>query len=103
MNDMMPPTPQSVTHYHQMSHYQIMNLKSDKCFITANAVDAILSVPPQPEPKGKCPVPATAFLTKDDYGEVPEYLQNIKRQLNAEYVYIRNYRERYKEVRDLAP
>lgn len=61
----------------------IMGLKSDKNFVTANAVDAILMAP-----KKKIK-PVESFLEKKTYGKVPDYLVNIKKKVEEEYQTVR--------------
>ena len=56
----------------------IMNLKTDKNFIVANAVETILAAPKAiPEP--------VDHLKKKNYGEVPKYLNTIKQEIDQEY------------------
>jgi hypothetical protein len=61
----------------------VMNLVSQKNFIVANAVETILA-----QPK-KVSQGAKDYLNKEDYGKTPKYLHNIKRDIDAEYDYIR--------------
>ncbi|CAM9229621.1 unnamed protein product [Chrysoparadoxa australica] len=56
----------------------IMGLKGSKNYITANAVNAILSKPKQLHQE---PI---SYLNKEDYGRVPEYLQHVKDEIIAE-------------------
>jgi hypothetical protein len=65
----------------------VMNLVSQKNFIVANAVETILA-----QPK-KVTQGAKDYLNKEDYGKTPKYLQNIKRDIEAEYDYIRQLHE----------
>lgn len=60
----------------------IMGLKSNKNFIIANAVQNILA-PAKQQPE------EFNYTQKSDYGQVPEYLQNIKGRINQEYQMIR--------------
>jgi len=62
-----------------------MGLVSAKNFITANAVENILS---QPKKKHVEPMLSTA---KADYGKVPKYLQSIKGQIQTEKEMIAEY------------
>jgi hypothetical protein len=60
-----------------------MGLKSDKNFITANAVDVILM---QPKRKIK---QQPNYLEKKSYGKVPAYLNELKSKVEFEYKTIR--------------
>ena len=83
----------------------VMGLKSNKNFITTNAVDNIMSVPKKPaanfvdtrggkvnelEPSGLVP----KFVKKKDYGKTPTYL--VKRKEDMEQAQ-RDYDEYIKE------
>jgi len=60
--------------------------KETKNFITANAVENILAVPKrQPEQQD--------WLKKPHFGEVPPYLQKIKKEISDEYEYIRTMQQ----------
>jgi hypothetical protein len=61
----------------------IMGLKSDKNYITANAVDVILM---QSKKKFK---EQPNFLQKKSYGKVPAYLAELKSKVESEYKTIR--------------
>ncbi|CAD7956496.1 unnamed protein product [Amoebophrya sp. A25] len=61
----------------------IMNLVTSKNFIVANAVENILMAPK------KMPNQDEDFLNKEDYGKVPAYIASIKKDIEAEYQYIR--------------
>mmetsp|Transcript_24973 Transcript_24973/g.63003 ORF Transcript_24973/g.63003 Transcript_24973/m.63003 type:complete len:291 (-) Transcript_24973:205-1077(-) len=65
----------------------VMGLVSQKNFVTANAVDNILAVPP-PRPAGE-----VNYLEKEDYGQVPTYLDGVKKQIHDEYELIRMIEE----------
>ncbi len=69
----------------------IMGLKSDKNYVTANAVDVILMAP-----KKKL-VPKETYLTKRDYGKLPEYLTKLKSEVENEYKTIREMQLRNDE------
>lgn len=56
----------------------LMGITSDKNFITANAVSAILSVPRSHQK------PSVDYLAKEDYGRVPGYLEHVKREISEE-------------------
>mmetsp|Transcript_3205 Transcript_3205/g.6346 ORF Transcript_3205/g.6346 Transcript_3205/m.6346 type:complete len:290 (-) Transcript_3205:399-1268(-) len=61
----------------------VYGLVSHKNYLTANAVDNILAVPP-PRPAGD-----VNYLEKEDYGKVPAYLGGVKQQIHDEYELIR--------------
>ena len=65
-------------HVPSRSDRPIMGLKTSKNYIKSNAVDAILS-----QPKIK-PNTEINYLEKDTYGKVPDYLGNIKEELERE-------------------
>lgn len=69
----------------------IMGLKSDKNYITSNAVDNILMAPRK---KAK---EETDWLHKKYYGEVPKYLKKLKIQVENEYQTIREMQKRNEE------
>jgi hypothetical protein len=75
-----PPVP-------RITEKPIMNLVSSKNFVTANAVENILSAPK------KVGTDVKDYLHKEDYGKVPQYLQQIKRDIAEEYDYIRHLQE----------
>jgi hypothetical protein len=60
-----------------------MGLVSDKNFIVSNAVENILAAPKLPENKNK------DYLKKRNFGKVPKYLQNIKKEIEDEYQMVR--------------
>ena len=64
----------------------IMGLKSDKNFITANAVEVILAAP-------KVNVEKKRYADKENYGTVPKYLNNVKQDIDEEYLTLRRMRE----------
>ncbi|OQS02601.1 hypothetical protein THRCLA_21374 [Thraustotheca clavata] len=59
----------------------VMGLKTSKNFITANAVEAILDVPGNRARAKKEP---PVYRNKPDYGKVPEYLQEVKQEIEQE-------------------
>jgi len=61
----------------------IQGLVSDKNFIVANAVENILAAPKLPGNKDK------DFLKKKNYGKTPQYLCNIKNEIEDEYNLVR--------------
>jgi hypothetical protein len=69
----------------------IMGLKSDKNYITANAVDVILM-----QPKKKVKEDAN-YLKKKNYGKVPDYLNELKTKVEEEYKTIREMQIRNEE------
>lgn len=68
-----------------------MGLKSDKNYITANAVDVILMAPKKKEVEQK------DYLSKKNYGKVPEYLTKLKDEVENEYKTIREMQLRTDE------
>eukprot|EP00440_Ansanella_granifera_P023208 gb/GFBE01025203.1/.p1 GENE.gb/GFBE01025203.1/~~gb/GFBE01025203.1/.p1 ORF type:complete len:276 (+),score=94.20 gb/GFBE01025203.1/:1-828(+) len=68
----------------KFSEQPVMNLVTSKNFVVANAVETILAAPK------KLPEGAKDYLKKEDYGKVPKYLQHIKKDIDAEYQYIRD-------------
>lgn len=61
----------------------VMNLVTTKNFVVSNAVETILAAPK------KVTEGAKDYLHKEDYGKTPKYLQRIKKDIDAEYDYIR--------------
>lgn len=68
-----------------------MGLKSDKNFVTANAVDVILM-----QPK-KTFVEEVDYLKKKNYGQVPKYISKLKDHVENEYKSIREMHLKNKE------
>ena len=64
----------------------IMGLKSDKNFIVANAVETILAAP-------KVRPASARYANKENYGTVPKYLNNVKQDIDEEYLTLRRLRE----------
>merc|ERR1719440_2590587 len=79
-----PPVP-------RIDEKPIMNLVSSKNFVTANAVENILAAPKKVGQEVK------DYLGKADYGKVPAYLTQIKRDISEEYDYIRRLQEEEEE------
>lgn len=52
----------------------VTGIASKANFITANAVDTILAVP------RRLKLPEVNYLEKEDYGQVPKYLQQVRRK-----------------------
>ena len=69
----------------------IMGLKSNKNYITSNAIDNILM------PTRKKAKEETDYLHKKYYGEVPPYLTKLKQKVKEEYVSIREMQRRNEE------
>jgi len=68
-----------------------MGLKSDKNFVTANAVDVILM-----QPKKKI-IEEKNYLTKKNYGLIPNYISSLRNEVENEYKSIREMQMRTKE------
>merc|ERR1719247_1409453 len=81
---MKPPVP-------KRDEKPIMNLVSSKNFVTANAVENILAAPK------KVVQEVPDYLHKDDYGKVPAYLTQIKRDIEEEDDYIRRLQDEEEE------
>lgn len=73
----------------------VCNLVSNKNFIVSNAVETILAAPKKVQDNTK------DYLKKDDYGKTPKYLKHIKKDIAAEYDYIRQLQEQ--AMADAAP
>jgi hypothetical protein len=63
----------------------VMGIKTNKNFITANAVEAILQAPRSLESK------ELNYLQKEDYGKVPEYLGQVREEIKRENEMIDKY------------
>ncbi|KAG2502548.1 hypothetical protein JM16_009521 [Phytophthora kernoviae] len=59
----------------------IMGLKSAKNFVTANAVETILAVPGY---RARAKNEPPQYMTKEDYGQVPRYLSQVKDEIERE-------------------
>ena len=68
-----------------------MGLKSDKNYITANAVDVILMQPKKKFEEQK------NYLYKNNYGKVPQYISTLRNNVENEYRTIREMQNRTKE------
>ena len=68
-----------------------MGLKSNKNYITSNAIDNILM------PTRKKVKDDVDYLKKKYYGEVPPYLTKLKQKVKEEYVSIREMQRRNEE------
>lgn len=71
----------------------IMGLKSNKNFIVANAVENILA-------PAKVLKEETNWRNKSDFGKVPNYLQEIKSNIQNEYKLIQDLHQNEQEERD---
>lgn len=69
----------------------VMGLKTDKDFVTANAVDAICMQP------RNVPVEAKLAIHKKDMGKAPAYLTTMKARLNEEKEWVQSYRNHEEE------
>ena len=72
----------------------IHGLVSDKNFIVANAVEAILSAPVLPSQKDK------DYLKKKNFGKVPKYISKIKNEIEDEYNLVREMQIEEQNERD---
>ena len=61
----------------------IMGLKSDKNFIVSNVVENVTSAPKKLRED-------VSWVTKKDYGRIPNYLADRKTRITDEYEYLRN-------------
>ncbi|RLN83423.1 hypothetical protein BBJ28_00012908 [Nothophytophthora sp. Chile5] len=59
----------------------IMGLKSAKNFVTANAVESILAVPGH---RARVVTEPPQYVSKQDYGQVPRYLSQVKDEIARE-------------------
>lgn len=72
----------------------IHGLVSDKNFIVANAVEAILSAPVLPAQSQK------DYLKKKNFGKVPNYISKIKNEIEDEYNLVREMQIEEQNERD---
>lgn len=70
----------------------IYGLKSHKNFIVSNAIENILAVATVPHEE-------INWRQKTDFGQVPEYLQKIKDQINIEYEKILDLQKKEEEAK----
>eukprot|EP00744_Colponema_vietnamica_P000816 GILI01001417.1.p1 GENE.GILI01001417.1~~GILI01001417.1.p1 ORF type:complete len:208 (+),score=65.36 GILI01001417.1:65-688(+) len=75
------------------SERPLMGLRSTKNFVVSNAVENILAAPKKVNQSPK------RFVEKADYGQVPEYLQKIKSDIQEEYEFVRRMQEQEEEER----
>ncbi|GMF26911.1 unnamed protein product [Phytophthora lilii] len=59
----------------------IMGLKSAKNFVTANAVETILAIPGH---RARVKNEPPQYMKKEDYGQVPRYLSQVKDEIERE-------------------
>lgn len=71
----------------------VLGLVSEKNYIVANAVEAILAAPKNTASEEK------DWLKRDNYGEVPPYLNKIKKDIEGEYQYIKKMQQEEEEER----
>ena len=69
----------------------VMGLRSDKNFITANAVEAICT-----QPRRKQPAPELA-VHRSTFGRVPKYLESIKQGLREEKEWMETHQTRRRQ------
>jgi len=71
----------------------IMNLVTSKNFVVANAVETILAQPKR--------IPSTTkdYLKKEDYGKVPQYLHQVKQDIQSELDYIKGLHDQDSQAR----
>lgn len=62
----------------------VMNLVTSKNFVVANAVETILAAPKRVSQGAK------DYLNKEDFGKVPKYLQQVKSDIDAEYLHCKS-------------
>ena len=73
----------------------IMSLHASKNFITSNAVDVILKVPI------KTMVLEPDYINKEDFGKVPEYLKDVKKEIISENELIDDFvRQQMEDLQD---
>merc|ERR1712070_855024 len=74
------------------SEKPVMGLVTSKNFITCNAVENILAVPK------KTDVRQVSCMNKKGYGKVPQYLEEVKGEIQDEYNYIMQMQEAQEEA-----
>jgi len=75
----------------------VLGIRTNKNFITANAVQAILQVPRIVD-KGE-----ENYLEKEDYGKVPSYLNDVKEEIKREKDMIDRYVKEQMGIEDAEP
>ncbi|ETV82285.1 hypothetical protein H257_04977 [Aphanomyces astaci] len=73
----------------------VMGLKTSKNFIAANAVEAILDVPGN---RARVKAAAPVYRDKPDYGQVPEYLREVKQEIEQENEMIEEFVRQNKNI-----
>ncbi|TMW59627.1 hypothetical protein Poli38472_004696 [Pythium oligandrum] len=73
----------------------IMGLKSSKNFVTANAVEAILAVPGT---RARVTREPPQYVKKEDYGQVPKYLNQVKDEIERENEMIEEFVRQNKNI-----
>merc|ERR1711998_171841 len=68
-----------------------MGVRSNKNFITANAVENILAQPKKPKEDAD-------WTKKPSYGKTPTYLKKVKKEISEEYNYIRAVQEQQQDA-----
>lgn len=79
------------------SEKPVLGIRTNKNFITANAVQAILQVPRIVD-KGE-----ENYLEKEDYGKVPSYLNDVKEEIRREKDMIDRYVKEQMGIEDAVP
>lgn len=69
------------------SEKPVMGLQTTKNFLVANAVENILAVPKKVDDE------EPRYVSKRDYGQVPEYLNDVKAAIEEEKAVLREYLE----------
>jgi len=74
----------------------VIGITTNKNFVTANAVEAILMEPRQPKPG------QPNYLLKEDYGKIPAYLTLVKEEVRRENEMIDRYvKEKMGEIEEV--
>ena len=77
----------------------VVGLFTEKNFVTANAIEAILAVPRVPDAS------APDYLKKEDFGKVPKYLGEVKQEIQQENemidAFVRKQMEAYEDTPEL--
>jgi len=72
----------------------IMGLKSTTNFIVSNAVENILAAPKRPRPN------QFNWTQKPEFGQVPKYLEKIKKEIEDEQAYIQELKRQKQEMEE---
>ncbi|GMI08849.1 hypothetical protein TrLO_g10182 [Triparma laevis f. longispina] len=77
----------------------VVGLFTEKNFVTANAIEAILAVPRIPDSA------APDYLRKEDFGKVPKYLGEVQKEISQENemidAFVRKQMEAYEDTPEL--